>query len=112
VRYVRAAVWSLCIGVLALLLAVPVARAVGFAFPVFILSIATVSALATLLVELHPAQGAAGGAVAAILVILVLRMTSPDPPLLTLSISAALLSVAAGFLGVLAASRWRRHDGR
>jgi hypothetical protein len=82
---VRASAWALSIGVLAVALAVTLARAVQAADYVFVAlllcSIALVAVLAGLLAEVAPATGAAGGVVAAVVVAVVLGMTIAIAPL-------------------------------
>jgi hypothetical protein len=80
VRRVRAAIWSLSIGALAVLLGATLVRSFGLPpVPVLLLSIALVCGAASLIVELAPAQGAAAGVCALVIVIAVLVATDrPD----------------------------------
>jgi hypothetical protein len=81
----KAAMWSVTIGVLSLVAAATLARLMKPAEWIFLLlltlSVALIGALAALVVDLSPRTGAAGGAVAAALFAAVLALTIAAAPL-------------------------------
>jgi len=125
---VRAAAWAVSIGVLAVVLAVTLARFSEAADVVFValllFSVVLVSALVGLLAEVAPATGAAGGAVGALLVAVVLGVTIALAPLapgaerpgfrdllwkpLFALIAFVAICAGAGFLGLHAGLRIAR----
>jgi hypothetical protein len=127
-KAVRAAIWSLSIGVFSVLLAAILTRAIGFPLPMLVLSVAAVSAFATFIAELTPREGALGGASAAVLVAIVLGVTLAAAPIapgahrpelrdllwqpLFGLIGAIAVCALAGWASVRGVLRWRQRQVR
>ena len=130
----RAAMWAVAIGVLAVVLAVMIFRLApmpGAAFALLLVaSVGALAALLALMAEVQPAVGAAGGAVAAALLAAVLGVTIALAPLgpgarrpglrdlfwapLLALLAMIAVCAAAGFFGVrggLYLSRRRKGSG-